>query len=358
MVQIVLLSGFLGAGKTTTMLAAGRRFTAQGKNVAVITNDQAADLVDTALAKSALDDVAEISGGCFCCRFENLEAVIKQLIDERGAEVIIAEAVGSCTDLQATVVRPLRKFYGDVLTVAPVTTIVDPDRLRALIGDESDLGYLFAKQLAEGDVIALNKADVHGSSLQAIGRELGAAFPHARVLSYSAATSEGLDELMAAWDEPAGADIDLEVDYDRYAAAEAALAWLNHTVELGASDAPFSPVAWAERALAEVSAECARSGYLVGHAKVSVESPAGLVKLSLTEAGKPVQTDLTAPGNVLIATATLNLRVNCEPLVLDDLVRRAAEAAGREVGAVARSTNGASFQPSYPQPTHRLAANA
>jgi hypothetical protein len=95
----------------------------------------------------------------------------------------------------------------------------------------------------------------------------------------------------------------------------------------------------------------------VGHAKVSVESPAGLVKLSLTEAGKPSQTDLSAPGNVLVATATLNLRVNCAPLVLDDLVRRAADAAGREVGAVARSTSGSSFQPAYPRPTHRIPAN-
>jgi hypothetical protein len=356
MVRLVLLSGFLGAGKTTTMLAAARQYDAQGRKVAVITNDQAAELVDTTLARSAVDEVEEISGGCFCCRFEDLEAAVKRLVDDTGVEVVIAEAVGSCTDLQATVVRPLRRWYGDALEVAPVTTIVDPDRLRRLAGDESDLGYLFAKQLADGDIIALNKLDLYDAGLlAAVGAELARGFPAARVLTYSAVTHTGLAGLMTAWESPAGTEADLDIDYDRYAAAEAALAWLNHTVVLTGSR--FSPQEWAERALAAISAECARHAYLVGHAKVVVESSAGLVKLSLTEAGQPARSDVSAAGEVDAASATFNLRVNCEPVALDDLVRRAALMAGDAVGAVVSSTSGSAFQPSYPRPTHRIAAS-
>ena len=56
--------------------------------------------------------------------------VVSELIASGTVDTIIAEAVGSCTDLQATVVRPLRKYHGDQFSVAPLTTIVDPHRLR------------------------------------------------------------------------------------------------------------------------------------------------------------------------------------------------------------------------------------
>jgi G3E family GTPase len=45
--RLVLIGGFLGAGKTTLMAQAGRRLAAQGKTVGFITNDQADQLVDT-----------------------------------------------------------------------------------------------------------------------------------------------------------------------------------------------------------------------------------------------------------------------------------------------------------------------
>ena len=81
--------------------------------------------------RSKLDSVAEVTGGCFCCKFEDLVEAIVALTDSDGVDTVIAEAVGSCTDLQATVVRPLRRYYGDDMVVAPLTTVVDPLRHRA-----------------------------------------------------------------------------------------------------------------------------------------------------------------------------------------------------------------------------------
>src|SRR5882672_63429 len=113
MLRFVPIGGFLGAGKTTTMLKIGQMLEARGERVAVVTNDQGANLVDTELSRSAnLTGVGEITGGCFCCKFDDLAAVIRELRGEVDPTVIIAEAVGSCTDLQATVVRPLRQLHG------------------------------------------------------------------------------------------------------------------------------------------------------------------------------------------------------------------------------------------------------
>lgn len=120
MTRFIPLGGFLGAGKTTTMLAAARLLERQGERVSLITNDQGADLVDTQLAKaSGIGGIGEVTGGCFCCRFEDLTTVVTRLTEQVNPTAIIAEAVGSCTDLQATVVRPLRQLYGDQFHIAP-----------------------------------------------------------------------------------------------------------------------------------------------------------------------------------------------------------------------------------------------
>src|SRR3954467_12520402 len=110
-VRFIALSGFLGAGKTTTMIAAARHLERRGEKVAVITNDQGTVLVDTQLVRSALDNVSEVTGGCFCCRFDDLLVAAQALIDQGNARTLLAEAVGSCTDLQATVIRPLSQLY-------------------------------------------------------------------------------------------------------------------------------------------------------------------------------------------------------------------------------------------------------
>src|SRR5690242_17672576 len=119
MITFVPLTGFLGAGKTTTMTTTALALQERGHRVAVITNDQGVELVDTKLVRSKLDSVAEVTGGCFCCRFEDLVEAVVGLVASDDVDTVIAEAVGSCTDLQATVVRPLRRYYGERMVVAP-----------------------------------------------------------------------------------------------------------------------------------------------------------------------------------------------------------------------------------------------
>src|SRR5262249_48347925 len=158
MIRFIPLGGFLGAGKTTTMLAAARLLERGGERVSLITNDQGTDLVDTQLARAAgFAGVGEITGGCFCCRFEDLASVVQRLADQVNPTVVIAEAVGSCTDLQSTVVRPLRRLYGDQLHTASLTVTLDPVRHAAIqalarqAGGETDLAYLYRHQLDEAD---------------------------------------------------------------------------------------------------------------------------------------------------------------------------------------------------------------
>ena len=102
-IRFVLIGGFLGAGKTTLIGELARRYMAAGKRVGIVTNDQAADLVDTEILKARGFRVQEIAGGCFCCRFENLVSTSNDLIEQLHPDVLIGEPVGSCTDISGSV---------------------------------------------------------------------------------------------------------------------------------------------------------------------------------------------------------------------------------------------------------------
>ena len=105
--RFIMIGGFLGAGKTTTIGMLARKFRSEGKSVAIVTNDQAADLVDTLLLRSQGFDVGEVAGSCFCCNFNALTDTVEALSADERPDVVLAEPVGSCTDLVATVIRPL-----------------------------------------------------------------------------------------------------------------------------------------------------------------------------------------------------------------------------------------------------------
>ena len=106
---IVIVGGFLGAGKTTLLLAAAGVLRMRGMRPAVILNDQSADLVDTSIAKLHGLEARDVTGGCFCCRFSDLVSAIKQL-RVQSPDVILAEPVGSCTDISATILQPLQEY--------------------------------------------------------------------------------------------------------------------------------------------------------------------------------------------------------------------------------------------------------
>jgi len=361
MFRFVPIGGFLGAGKTTTMLNVGRLLEAAGERVAVITNDQGGDLVDTELSRSAeLAGVGEVTGGCFCCKFEDLTAVIGELEAQVHPTVVIAEAVGSCTDLQATVVRPLQQLHGDQLSVAPLTVVVDPMRYtimsqfwRPELGPEPDLAYLYRHQLDEADIVAVNKVDLLSQrELDWVLGDLRTRFPHSTVLPMAAKTGSKLDELVACW-SLRGDRRPFEIDYQRYGAAEAELAWTNQVFELRATRAAFVPADWI-RAFLEEFRRRTPAGALIGHVKVRISAAAGTTKASLTQVKTDIEFDVQASAPANLASCTLNARVQVTPGELERLIALSLEVANREAATESGPRRGEVFQPGFPVPAHRM----
>ena len=60
----------------------------------------------------------------------------QRLTERSRPQVFIAEPVGSCTDLVASVAYPLRRLHGENFTMAPVSVLVDPIRALRVFGVE------------------------------------------------------------------------------------------------------------------------------------------------------------------------------------------------------------------------------
>ena len=128
-VQLILAGGFLGAGKTTLLERTARRLMEQGRRVGLVTNDQAPELVDSEMLRQGRLAVAEVAGSCFCCNFNGLVDALKKLGAEGRVDVVLAEPVGSCADLSATILQPLKKFLKSEVRVSPLTVLADPVKL-------------------------------------------------------------------------------------------------------------------------------------------------------------------------------------------------------------------------------------
>src|SRR5262249_41401499 len=135
-VRFIMVGGFLGAGKTTTLARLARQYMALGKRVGLVTNDQAQDLVDTNSLRAQGFNVAEVPGACFCCKFDELVARTGALQESDRPAVILAEPVGSCTDLVATVVQPLKALYPGRFQVAPYSVLFKPSHGLRILRNE------------------------------------------------------------------------------------------------------------------------------------------------------------------------------------------------------------------------------
>src|SRR5437764_8985715 len=161
-IRFGMVGGFLGAGKTTALARLARFYQGRGQRVGLVTNDQAADLVDTNSLRSQGLAVEEVAGACFCCRFDDLVGCVGKLEESSRPDIILAEPVGSCTDLVAPVVQPLRDLYGMRFEIAPYVVLFKPSHgLKVLRGEPAGFSpkaaYIFEKQLEEADAIVLNR---------------------------------------------------------------------------------------------------------------------------------------------------------------------------------------------------------
>ncbi len=363
--KFVVVGGFLGAGKTTALLRLGKRVHDRGRKVGLITNDQAANLVDTGTLRVRGFRVEEVAGACFCCKFDDLARSAERLRVEERPDWLLGEPVGSCTDLVATVVRPLARFYGDRYDLAPYSVLVDPQRARQIVlekgfgGFSPKVAYIFLKQLEEADLVCLNKVDLlPPAERDEIRAALRREFPRARVVLVSGLTGEGFDEWFSLLEAggTAGARI-AEVDYDTYAEGEAELGWLNASIRIGSSRA-FDPDRLVRDLVASAADALRARGAEAAHLKVALETGGGAAVANFVGAGSEASLSQPLGRPASGGRLVVNARVHLDPATLRALVDEAIGTTLARQGLTATVEEATQFRPGRPVPVHRFAPTA
>jgi hypothetical protein len=342
---LVLVGGFLGSGKTTLLLKAAARLSETGSRVALITNDQGGALVDTRLAEASGIRTEGIAGGCFCCRFSDLIDSAERLRAHR-PDVILAEPVGSCIDISATVLQPIKRFYSDRYRLAPFTVLVDAQRAQELLVPSADrhLAYLFNNQIGEADLVCFSKADLYTQFPE---------LPGGPALRLSSTTGQGV----SAWlhevlegARVAGRRLLEDPNYEQYAEAEASLGWLNWQANLQLVH-PQSPAGIVGPLLDDLNDLLSQSGIEIVHLKVFDRAPTGYLKASLCRNGdEPVVNGALDASPAERHELLLNLRASGDPALLEAIVTQAA----RRLPGKITVLHFESFRPAPPKPEHRM----
>src|SRR5262249_41665231 len=285
-----------------------------------------------------------------------------RLQENKRPDVILAEPVGSCTDLVATVVQPLRDLYGQRFQVAPYPVLFKPSHGLRILRNEADSGffpkaaYIFRKQLEEADAIVINRIDELSQARRAEPTDLvTASYPEVPVLRMSAKTGEGFEALTELLDQHGnfGRKI-LDIDYDVYAEGEAELGWLNSSVHLTAPK-PFALDAFLLDVVGKLQASLSELGAEVAHLKAIGLWEASFGVANLVSSATQPELSLPSHGNVQEADVIVNARVALAPEVLEERVRQAVVAACQTRQARPEFRKTQSFRPGRPQPTHRYA---
>lgn len=355
--RVLIIGGFLGAGKTTTLWSLAKALSSDHHKVGIITNDQASELVDTRFLETAGGKTAEVSGSCFCCNFPGFIAAIESF-KTQDIDVVLAEPVGSCTDLSATIVQPLKDQYADKVSLAPLSVLVDADRLQDILdGETSGLhpsaAYIVRKQMEECDFLVINKADLHTEEeLLMLKQRAQEAFPLASVYVISGLLGTGVADWIDAMEhsEKCGTHLLTDIDYDTYAQGEAVLGWLNATVELHDSHCDWG--VFLKTLLENLSRRFDAAHQAVGHVKLLITENKNLIVGNVVGDHSTLRVRGQAKGGVPDVTLTVNARVEMSPQDLETAVREELEKAAGSLESWEIETLNC-LQPGRPHPTHR-----
>jgi Ni2+-binding GTPase involved in maturation of urease and hydrogenase len=359
--RFLMVGGFLGAGKTTTLGRLASGYIGKGLSVGIVTNDQAADLVDTENLRRQGFNVEEVPGACFCCRFDDLISTIGRLGANEAPDIILAEPVGSCTDLVATVVQPLKQLFPDSFQIAPYSVILKPSHGRRILSGDERAGfspkaaYIFRKQLEEADAILVNRADEltvkEADELTELVKGVNADVP---VLRIAAKTGQGFTALEEFLDQEGnfGRRI-LDLDYDIYAAGEAELGWLNSSMKIsGAREFELDELLL--EIVGRLRTDLGMGGYETAHLKVIGMWEGFFGVANLVSSDSRPELSLPSHSRVREVDLIVNARVATDPTILERLVGEAVLGSGERRGAQVEFQSTQSFRPARPVPTHRF----
>ena len=155
-IPALVVSGFLGSGKTSLVRYLLRDAQERGIRVAFVSNEVGALGIDRALLGRGGEAFVELEGGCVCCELsDDLVETLQTLHDEVEPERIVVETSGAALpwDTQLNFWRaPVSSWIGDDAALV----VVNAEQL----AERRDLEGTFTDQVSSADLLVLNKIDL------------------------------------------------------------------------------------------------------------------------------------------------------------------------------------------------------
>lgn len=155
MIQVNLITGFLGSGKTTTLLHL-LAHKPEGENWAILVNEFGEIGIDGALLAESGAVLKEIPGGCMCCvNGLPMQVGLNMLLRQNSLDRLLIEPTGLGHPKQILDMLSA-EVYQPWLSVQASLTLLDP---RQLSDERVRTNENFRDQLAAADIIIANKQD-------------------------------------------------------------------------------------------------------------------------------------------------------------------------------------------------------
>ncbi|MCX7796737.1 MAG: hypothetical protein N2380_09525 [bacterium] len=357
-IDLAIIGGFLGAGKTTSIVSIAKYLLENNKRVGIVTNDQGSDLVDSSFLRSVGLSVLEVKEGCFCCNFDQFLEKIYSFTEQQTPDIVLAEPVGSCTDLIATVFKPLERDYLDKINLKPLSIVVDPKRLKKLMIEKnssfhSEINYLFQKQLEEADIIVLNKIDtLILEEVKEMNNFLRKHFYDTEIINVSAKSGTNIERWVEKIFNLSPSEKVLEIDYDLYGKAEGRLGWLNATFKITGENIDINSII--KNLLEEARSAFLKNHYEIAHLKAYGISLDDWAKASIVSTEEPVTFDKSSEISANVWNIVINARADIEANNLKDIILDVLDLISEKYKIKIYSLNIQSFKPKKPTPRYRI----
>ena len=178
--EIVVVTGFFGAGKTTFIL---QYMTNYNGNVAVLVNEFGDLSIDGEVIKKGELEVIELPSGCICCSLRaSLPETIDMIYENIKPDLLIIEPSGIATP--GNVLSAIKDCkYAKEYIIKPVIGVVDSSTFWEFI---DEFGKFYVDQIKTADIILLNKIDlVKLEDAERIEERLKILNPHALIVRTS-----------------------------------------------------------------------------------------------------------------------------------------------------------------------------
>ena len=355
--RMLVLGGYLGAGKTTLAINLAKQLKERrDKSVSIIMNDQGDVLVDTEYSKDAGFDTRDIMGGCFCTNFDKFVSSARTLVTTGKPDVIIAEPIGTSTNIMSSVVAPMRSLHPDEFSIAPFTVVVDCVRALDILSvkekrTEETVDIIPAHQIREAEIVILSKADLASKDqIARIKEKVLEILPGVRIIESSSVDLRNIDEIMdIILSDELSTKAPTGEQNKGFAFEKAKLGWYSGTFDITPTD-DVDMYSLETDLMKGVAAEYGTKSIV--HVKVLVESPEAAAKMSMVE--ETIQVDgiygsryIKTPGKLV-----LNARVVSPPKRLEDTMRKLIDEIPKKYPATLVKTGEKCFTPKPESPSH------